>query len=159
MKRFKKMRKAAMLLSLVVLFGSCSAQKRRSHEKHGEEDGTQFSKSETYSVDKKGVKLMLKYNEARSVFEGTVENTTNKVVKRARVEVHLSNGVELGPTKPKNLKPNETMKVELSAKGQKFKTWSTHAEVGSNEHGHGEHGEGKKGREHSHESRREHNHD
>ena len=90
--------------------------------------------------------LTLKYNASSDAFEGVIENTSNKTAEKARVEVHLSNGVELGPTKPKNLKPGEKTTVNLSANGNEFKTWSTHAEIGSNEHGH-EGGEGHEGRE------------
>jgi archaellum component FlaF (FlaF/FlaG flagellin family) len=139
-----------LMLSTVTI-GSY-AQERHGAESE-EESGTQFTKSDTYKKERSGVKLILKYNKTTNTFEGEMTNVTSKVVKRARVEVHLSNGVELGPTKPKNLKPGETISVKLSAKGQNFKTWSAHAEAGSNEHGH------KRGGEHSHrrEGRGEHN--
>lgn len=115
--------------------------------KHGEEDGSQLSKNQTYNVLKKGVRLILKYNKHAQAFIGTIENKTPKIVRRARVEVHLSNGIELGPTNPKDLKPNQIISIKLSAKNQNFITWNTHAEVGSNEHGHSKNGE--KG-EHNH---------
>ena len=118
-------------------------------EKHGEEDGTQYSKEDTYDQVKKGVRLILKYDKTRAGFVGTIENKSSKVVKRARVEVHLSNGTELGPTTPKDVDHGEKIDVFLPAKGQQFKTWSTHAEVGSNEHGHGAEGE----REHGNSSK------
>ena len=44
-------------------------------------------------------------------FKGTVENTTEKVLERVRVEIHLSNGKELGPTKPGDLKPGEKREI------------------------------------------------
>ena len=56
---------------------------------------------------------------------------------QVRVEVHLSNGIELGPTKSVDLKPAQKSKINLPAKNQKFETWSTHAESGSYEGGHG----------------------
>ena len=71
---------------------------------------------------------------------GTVASTTKKTLSKVRVEVHLSNGVELGPTTPKDLEPNEKMDVMLAASGQKFKTWGAHPEAGGS--GSGGHGEG-----------------
>ncbi|MYE89263.1 hypothetical protein F4X33_09745, partial [Candidatus Poribacteria bacterium] len=65
-----------------------------------------------------------------SSFVGSVENTTGNILKNVRVEVHLSNGTELGPTTPKDLSPSESMKIELDATGQTFDTWSAHPEVG-----------------------------
>ena len=61
------------------------------------------------------------------------------------VAVHLSNGIELGPTTPVDLKPSEKISVNLKATEKAFETWSTHAEVGSSEEGHGEEGEGEHG--------------
>lgn len=149
MKKMKSVLKilAGTLLIQVLIIGTSCGQEHRGSEKGGEEDGTQFTKEQTYNEVKKGVKLVLKYDEASSQFVGVITNKSKKVVERARMEVHLSNGVELGPTKPVNLKPGAETKVSLSAKGQKFTTWSTHAEVGSNEHGHGEGGEGHEGGE------------
>ncbi|MCL3782677.1 hypothetical protein EMN47_20010 [Prolixibacteraceae bacterium JC049] len=141
------------LLIQMILLGACFGQEHKG-EKHGEEDGTQFTQQQTYNVIKKGVRLILKYNKSQETFIGIMENVSKKKVKRARVEVHLSNGVELGPSKPKDLKVGEKIKVTLKAKGQVFKTWSTHAEVGSNEHGHGEGGE--KGEHKNREGRGEH---
>lgn len=154
MKKFRVLL-SVMLIQLMVVGVSC-AQKGH-NEEHGEEDGTQFKKSQTYDEVKKGVRLVLKYNEASSEFVGVITNKSEEVVERARVEVHLSNGVELGPTKPKDVKAGEKLEVTLSAKGQKFETWSTHAEVGSNEHGHGEGGEGHEdGEGHEHNEKGEH---
>lgn len=145
----------SVLLVQMLFIGTSCAQENRNKEKQGEEDGTQFKKSQSYNEVKKGVRLILKYDEAKSVFVGTIENKSKKTAEKARIEVHLSNGVELGPTPPKNVKPGETITVKLSAKGQKFETWSTHAEVGSNEHGHGEGGEGHESGERGEHSKKE----
>ena len=45
-------------------------------------------------------RLILHYDAASNSFKGTVENTTSGVLDRVRIEVHLSNGTELGPTTP-----------------------------------------------------------
>jgi predicted DNA-binding antitoxin AbrB/MazE fold protein len=115
----------------------------------GEEDGTEYSKSDVCDVVIKGTHLVLRYDAESNSFVGTVENTTDKLIQKVRVEVHLSNGIELGPTTPMDLKPGEKITVELKATEKKFKTWSTHAEVGSSEHDH-EGGEGEHGREGEH---------
>ena len=113
----------------------------------GEEDGTQYGLTDVYDVVKNGAHLVLSFDEESNSFIGTVENTNQEVLKRARVEVHLSNGIELGPTTPKDLKPGEKISVKLKASEKTFETWSTHAEIGSNEEGHGEEGEGEHGGE------------
>lgn len=114
----------------------------------GEEDGTQFNKQQTYNVIKHGVQLVLKYDKQSNAFNGYMLNTSNKNIERARVEVHLSNGTELGPTKPITLVAKMKQEVVLKATEKPFKTWSTHAEVGNNEHGdNSERGEGHSARE------------
>ena len=84
-----------------------------------------------------GVRLKLAYDAITNAFVGTVENTTNQALSKVRVEVHLSNGIELGPTIPTDLVPGQKVNVKLSAAGQNFDKWSAHSEVGSSEHGGG----------------------
>jgi hypothetical protein len=59
-----------------------------------------------------------------------VENTTEAVLRRVRVEVHLSNGIELGPTTPVDMAPNQVIDVILPATSQPFASWNAHPEVG-----------------------------
>ena len=59
-----------------------------------------------------------------------VENTTETTLTRVRVEVHLSNGIELGPTTPVNLAPGQISDITLPASSQPFTSWSAHPEVG-----------------------------
>ena len=119
-------------------------------EGEGEEDGTMLALDEVYDVVKKGTHLILKYDVEAKAFLGTVENVSEEMLTRVRVEVHLSNGKELGPTVQADLEPGEKRKVELVVGDEVFETWSTHAEVGDSEHSH--EGEG----EHSHEGEGEH---
>ncbi len=100
------------------------------HGAEDEESSVQYAKDDNYDQVRGGARLVLSYDSTKESFIGSVENTTNAVLNRVRVEVHLSNGVELGPTNPQNLKPNEKIVIELSASGQDFLTWSAHAEVG-----------------------------
>ena len=59
-----------------------------------------------------------------------MENTTSNTLPQVRVEVHLSNGIELGPTTPGDLTPGEKRGITLAATSQPFTTWSAHPEVG-----------------------------
>jgi len=112
------------------------------HGAEGEESGTELALNQTYDKVRNGVRLILAYDTQTNSFIGTVENTTDKTLKRVRVEVHLSNGIELGPTTPVDLDPDERRAVKLTATSKDFDKWTAHPEVGSGEHGRGdEHGE------------------
>lgn len=101
-----------------------------SGEGDGEESATQYGLTDTYDVVRAGARLMLSYDATANAFTGTVENTTNRTLRRVRIEVHLSNGIELGPTPALDLAPGETADVRLDASQQPFETWSAHPEVG-----------------------------
>lgn len=103
----------------------------------GEENGTQYQKNETHDEVRKGSHLILSYDEPSNSFVGTVENVSNETLDQVRVEVHLSNGTELGPTPDVSLEPGQIEDVELEATTEPFETWSAHAEVGADEHGSG----------------------
>lgn len=95
------------------------------------ESGTQYAISDTATEVRAGVRLIISYNSTQEAFSGTVENTTNATVTQVRVEIHLSNGVELGPTPRVDLAAGETKPVELDARGQTFTHYSVHVELGS----------------------------
>ncbi len=99
----------------------------------GEETNAALAPSEEYDEVRGGARLILAYDAASNSFIGTVENTTDAILQRVRVEVHLSNGLELGPTVPLDLAPGEIKSVMLSV----FESWSAHAEVGMSEANHG----------------------
>ncbi len=101
-----------------------------------EESAEQLAKDETYDHEHAGSRLMLAYDEQANAFTGTVENVGAEPLTSVRVEVHLSNGVELGPTTPGDLAPGESREVVLEASDDAFETWSAHAEFGGAE---GEH--------------------
>ena len=94
------------------------------------ESGAQLGLSDTFDETRNGARLILRYDQGVSAFVGTVENTTTGTLRQVRVEVHLSNGVELGPTTPTDLRPGRVIKITLSATGQSFSTWSAHPEIG-----------------------------
>lgn len=111
----------------------------------GEEAGNTLTLTEEYDTVRKGARLILVYDADSNAFTGTVENTTTSTLQQVRVEVHLSNGVELGPTTPVDLAPGQIVDISLPATDQAFDGWTPHAEVGP---GHG--GEdGGEGGEHS----------
>ena len=56
-------------------------------------------------------RLVLSYDSTSNAFIGNVENTTDTTLRRVRVEVHLSNGTELGPTTPTDLAPVQSLDI------------------------------------------------
>ena len=90
---------------------------------------------ETFDAVLGGARLILNYEASNNSFNGTVENTTIHVLERVRVEVHLSNGTELGPTAPTDLASGEVVTINLPATLNLFTGWTTHVEVGIGEEG------------------------
>lgn len=105
---------------------------RRGGEEHSEGRGN-AKLAKHVKTYKNGALLTLQYNPATQAFVGSVKNTTGKPLSEVRVEIHLSNGVELGPTMRTDVKPGASLDVELSALDQKFTTWVTHPEAGNEE--------------------------
>ena len=104
-------------------------------EAGGEESGILLAKSDIYNHTRAGARLILSYDADADAFVGTVENTTAETLSQTRIEVHLSSGVELGPTTPEDLPPGGVAEITLSADGEEFETWNAHPEVGRDEHG------------------------
>ena len=125
----------AVVLTAVISGCSSDTGIGESQDEHDsgqadEESGTALALNETYDVVRKGARLILAYDMESNSFNGTVENTTSNTLTKVRVEVHLSNGIEVGPTTPVNLTPGETVEVTLPAINQAFDGWTPHAEVG-----------------------------
>ena len=95
------------------------------------ESGTQYGLADTARETRSGVDLVMSYDAAAQAFTGTVTNTTGAAISNVRVEIHLSNGVELGPTARVTLTAGQTNPVQLAATGQSFTRWSVHVELGS----------------------------
>ena len=111
----------------------------------GSEEGSganQLAPDETFDTVRSGARLILNYDAGSNAFTGTVENTTNNTLTRVRIEVHLDNGTELGPTTPVDLAPGEVLSVNLPSTVEPFTGWTPHAEVGSGEGGGESGGEG-----------------
>jgi hypothetical protein len=117
----------------------------------GEEPGTRIANNETYDAVRNGVRLILNFDGTSSSFNGTVENISDQTISNVRVEIHLSNGTELGPTKQVDLAPGRKKSVNLSAKDQTFSWFKAHSETG-------EGGEEHKGEKDEHEGERKGEH-
>ncbi len=128
-----------VVVATAIATVNCNGTPTEPSEVHGPEgqggesgeSGTQYASSETATEVRAGVRLIISYNGAQQVFSGTVENTTSATVTQVRVEIHLSNGVELGPTPRVDLAAGETKPVELDARGHSFAHYSVHVEIGS----------------------------
>ena len=131
---------ALIFVALAVVSNSCSSdtETAENQSEHvagsediegNEESGDLLTLSDTYDTIRKGARLIMSYDVQSNAFVGTVENTTTSVLRQVRVEVHLSNGLELGPTTPVDLAPGEEIDVTLPATSQAFDGWTPHAEV------------------------------
>lgn len=100
---------------------------------------------QSYDVTRNGARLVLRYDTAKKHFIGAVLNTTEAMLNRVRVEIHLSNGVELGPTTPTDLAAGEVLEIVLDAAAQTFDSWMPHAEFGVSESVGGGEGAGERG--------------
>ena len=107
-----------------------------------EASGAILAPNDTFDAVRGGARLFLYYDAGANAFVGTVENTTANVLSQVRVEVHLSNGAELGPTIPVDMAPGQTMLVKLPATPDAFTGWIAHAEVGGGAEGSQAGGEG-----------------
>ena len=132
------------LVSIVVIGAAlaalnCNGAPTEPSEVHGAEgqggesgeSGTRYAPSDTARETRAGVELVVDYDSTRDLFTGTVRNTTTATVTQVRVEIHLSNGVELGPTPRTSLAAGETQSIELDARGQSFTWFAVHVEIGS----------------------------
>ena len=147
-----------VLIGIVII--GCSKKNTLSQSEDGEESGAELALNETYDRVRNGARLILTYDAQNNSFNGTVENTTSETLEQVRVEVHLSNGKELGPTPAADLAPGEKRDVQLIATSTDFDGWTAHPEVGEGEHSSGgEHDkeDSEHGGEHDTEGEDEHN--
>ena len=132
MKRLSTLLVVFVMILLLALTGCHRSMESGEHNggEEGEESGDQYALGDTYDSVRAGARLILSYDAAAHAFRGTVENTTVATLTRVRVEVHLSNGIELGPTTPVDMAPGQVVEVTLPASSEPFSTWSAHPEVG-----------------------------
>ena len=121
--------------------GELGGRERGGRGEVGEEGGAYLPKMTNQNeLFANGARLVLRFNPSTQVFVGSVTNTTANTLSQVRVEVHLDNGTELGPTKRIDVQPGRTIPVELGAFGNEFTSWISHPEAGV-EQGHGQAGE------------------
>ena len=149
-------RQLAVLIAFLAAaaIGGCTGVGEMREGEHGSgEDGEEESRAtltldQTLDVVRNGARLILRYDAEANAFVGTVQNITDGTLPMVRVEVHLSNGTELGPTTPIDLAPGERTAVELQAPTAAFTGWTAHPESGPGHgagEGGGEHGAGGEG--------------
>ncbi|MYC92529.1 MAG: hypothetical protein F4X15_13775 [Gemmatimonadetes bacterium] len=98
------------------------------HGEEGEESGEYLGRTQTWDATRRGMRLTLSFDEAQGAFTGTVENTTEATICNVRVEVHLSDGTELGPTAGMDLAAGESAVTRLPSGGESFERWTAHPE-------------------------------
>ena len=136
---------ALIALMSVAAIGGCAGMSPGEQGAGDEEGGTLLTLDDTHDAIRRGAHLIMSYDAQANAFIGTVENTTKATLQQVRVEVHLSNGTELGPTTPKDLAAGESMPVRLDApknENETFDGWVAHPEVGPQSSSGGEGGEG-----------------
>ena len=104
----------------------------------GSEEGSgagMLAPNETFDMTRAGARLIMSYDAPSNAFIGTVENTTNSTLTNVRIEIHLSNGAELGPTTTVDMAPGGVIDINLPSTPESFTGWTPHAEVGSGEAG------------------------
>lgn len=116
----------ATMLMLAAILAACADNPTEPGE-----SGRRWAPDETATDSREGVNLTISYNASSQRFDGSVTNTNSSAVSDVRVEIHLSNGTELGPTPRVTLQANETKSVTLDASGQNFTWYSVHLEIGS----------------------------
>ncbi|MCG9129877.1 hypothetical protein JT359_19980 [Candidatus Poribacteria bacterium] len=132
---------SSMMIIGILLMGvviSCSSTTNPIMDDGEEESDTELALDQAYDKIRSGVRVILTYDVSRKTFNGTIENTTDEPLKNVRVEVHLSNGIELGPTKATDLAPREKVLIKLTTTSTDFDGWTVHPEVGSTEHSNNE---------------------
>ena len=121
-----------LTLALMAVPAGCknaAPEHPRTYEQPGEEPDVRLGVADTLDMARGPVRLVLRYDKDRSAFVASVENLSNQRIPCVRVEVHLSNGVELGPTPALALPPAGHASIELAAPGQSFSWWKAHAET------------------------------
>jgi len=120
----------AALLAALLLTAPYGCKEKAPEKESAVEAGMQLGVSETYNAVSNGLRMVLAYDSTDGLFVGTAENVTEAVIPSVRVEVHLSDGTELGPAELGDLRPGEAGSVFLSAEGRSFTWWNAQAESG-----------------------------
>ena len=99
------------------------------HSEEGAESGVYIARTASWSETRNDAWLQLSFNSASNSFVGRVSNTGNEPLCDFRVEVHLSTGIELGPTERTGVPYGGSINVTLPSGGEEFTTWTAHPEM------------------------------
>ncbi len=99
------------------------------HGEEGVESGVYIARTASWSETRNDAWLQLSFNSASNSFVGRVSNTGNEPLCDFRVEVHLSTGIELGPTERTGVPYGGSINVTLPSGGEEFTTWTAHPEM------------------------------
>jgi hypothetical protein len=138
----------AVITIITFILGACT-NAGSSVSTTGEESGTKLTLDERYDSVRDGARLVLKYDKQSNSFKGFVENRTGNTLIQVRIEVHLSNGIKLGPTTPIKIDPGGRIYIDLEATEKDFDGWTALPEVGKS--GNDERGNGEQDTEHDNE--------
>lgn len=129
MKTISKPKMTMVIVGLLVCaltFSMYSNNRVHKQSEKGENSAKIYALNESYEVVRNGARLNLAYDTKRDSFIGTIENITDKTLERVQVDVHLSNGTDLGPTTFTNLSPGEKKDIELMTTSKNFEGWIAH---------------------------------
>ena len=121
-----------ILIMCIIITASCLSACGKddgSSPPVGKGFGVKIAHGESYDRDQDGIRLILTHDPKYNTFIGFVENLTNDTLNGVRIELHLSNGVVLGPTSPVDLVPGERKDINISAKNYIFENWTVHLEI------------------------------
>jgi hypothetical protein len=106
-----------------------------------------YSKAETLTKSRKGIRLSLSFGESANAFTGTVENTTEEKLCGVKVIASAENGTSFNAVGIGDLEAGQSKDVQIATEGTTFENWSAEtnmAPCGNQTHTHAdgeEHGE------------------
>ena len=112
---------------------SSTEHQRDSRSGEGEEKGIEYSIDQSCEVIQNGCYLYLSFDKDKNEFIGYAKNLSDRTLTGVRLEIHLDNGIELGPTRRVTLAPEAVVNLSLKGSSRKFSKWTAHLEVGSSE--------------------------
>jgi hypothetical protein len=101
------------------------------HDEGGEESNPSIPLDQPVSGVLNNLTFSFAYDDSTGAFRGDVENQTNQLVCRSRVEIHLAVGsqvIELGPTIGVDLASGEIMDVVIEPGGIAIDSYALHPE-------------------------------
>ncbi len=89
----------------------------------------QLLPTDVYDDTISGVHVMVKYMLDDKYFYGSLENVGDELVKGIKVGMHLSNGMDLGPTHGLDLVPGKAGSVVIDADIKEWEKWAVYVEL------------------------------